>query len=134
MSGILDGIRLRIEALGMGFKFLAKIQTGMNGIERETWLLEYEGSQFVFVAGQKNVILGWDNSCPLPEGFSLSEPDAEIDTWQWQLVTYRGFNHEGTPGKLSAEDAEARRHLGKDIRKRLGKMPLLSVPICEIVR
>ncbi len=68
MSGILDGIRLRIEALGMGFKFLAKIQTGMNGIERETWLLEYEGSQFVFVAGRKNVILGWDHNCSLPEG------------------------------------------------------------------
>ena len=67
MSEILDSIRLRIEALRMGFKFLAKMETGMNGIERETWLLEYEGSQFVFVAGRKNVILGWDHSCPLPE-------------------------------------------------------------------
>ena len=38
-------------------------------IERETWLLEYEGSQFVFVAGQNNVTLGWDTEkCPLGEG------------------------------------------------------------------
>ena len=60
MSESLENIRSRIEALGMNFQFLSKIKTGMNGIERETWLLEYEGSQFVFVAGQKNVTLGWD--------------------------------------------------------------------------
>ncbi len=69
MSKQLDDIRSRIEALGMGFKFLKEIKTGMNGIERETWLLEYEGSQFVFVAGQKNVTLGWDTEkCSLGEG------------------------------------------------------------------
>lgn len=65
----LENIRLRIEALGMNFRFLSKIKTSMNGIERETWLLEYEGSQFVFVAGQRNVTLGWDiEKCPLSEG------------------------------------------------------------------
>lgn len=69
MSESLENIRLRIEALGMNFQFLSKIKTGMNGIERETWLLEYEGSQFVFVAGQRNVTLGWDiEKCPLGEG------------------------------------------------------------------
>ena len=69
MSELLENIRLRIEALGMNFQFLSKIKTGMNGIERETWLLEYEGSQFVFVAGQNNVTLGWDpEKCPLGEG------------------------------------------------------------------
>ena len=41
----------------------------MNGVERETWLLKYEGSQFVYVAGQKNVTLGWDiRQCPIEEG------------------------------------------------------------------
>ena len=69
MSESLENIRSRIEALGMNFQFLSKIKTGMNGIERETWLLEYEGSQFVFVAGQRNVTLGWDTEkCPLGEG------------------------------------------------------------------
>lgn len=65
----LEEIRSRIEALGLGFKFVKPIKTSMNGIERETWLLEYQGSQFVYVAGQKNVVLGWDvNKCPVGEG------------------------------------------------------------------
>ena len=69
MSESLAEIRSRIEALGMNFKFTGTIKTNMNGIERETWLLEYEGAQFVFVAGQKNVTLGWDiDQCPLGEG------------------------------------------------------------------
>ena len=69
MSEALDTIRSRIEALGMDFEFKKPIKTSMNHIERETWLLEYEGSQFVYVAGQKNVTLGWDiHQCPLGDG------------------------------------------------------------------
>lgn len=69
MEESLAEIRSRIEALGIDFKFLAEIKTSMNGVERQTWLLEYEGSQFVFVAGMKNVTLGWDVlKCPLGEG------------------------------------------------------------------
>lgn len=65
----LENIRSRIEVLGLGFQFRKPIQTKMNGIQRETWLLEYRGSQFVYVAGQKNVTLGWDvESCPLGDG------------------------------------------------------------------
>ena len=60
MAESLAEVRARIEALGINFKFLNEIRTSMNGIERETWLLEYEGSQFVYVAGMKNVTLGWD--------------------------------------------------------------------------
>ena len=68
-SELLADIRSRIESLKINFQFTGTIKTNMNGIERETWLLEYEGSQFVFVAGQKNVILGWDiNKCPLGKG------------------------------------------------------------------
>lgn len=74
-------------------------------------LLEKSGFEKQHTESVLEIELPHTLSCPLPEGFSLSEPDAEIDTWQWQLVTYRGFNHEGTPGKLSAEDAEAERHL-----------------------
>ena len=69
MSEALDNIRSRIEALGINFKFTKAIKTNMNGIERETWLLEYEGAQFVFAAGQKNVTLGWNTEqCPLGKG------------------------------------------------------------------
>ena len=60
MLELLKDIRSRIEALGINFQFIKTIKTSMNGIERETWLLEYESSQFVFVSGQKNVTLGWD--------------------------------------------------------------------------
>lgn len=69
MSELLDSVRSRIEALEIKFQFIGTIKTSMNGIERETWLLEYEGSQFVFVAGQKNVTLGWDTEkCSLGDG------------------------------------------------------------------
>lgn len=80
MSESLDRIRSRIESLGMDFQFIKTIRTNMNGIERETWLLEYEGDQFVYVAGQKNVTLGWDVAqCPLGEGV-LKGLREEFDT------------------------------------------------------
>ena len=69
MSELLNSIRSRIESLGIGFQFVKTIKTGTNGAERETWLLEYEGSQFIFVPGRKHVTLGWDtDQCPLGEG------------------------------------------------------------------
>ncbi len=69
MSEYLADIRSRIEALGLDFQFKGTIKTSGNGMERETWLLEYEGSRFVFVAGQKHVTLGWNtDQCPLGEG------------------------------------------------------------------
>ncbi len=69
MGNSLAEICSRLEALGVDFDFKGEIKTSMNGIERETWLLEYEGSRFVYVAGQKNVVLGWDTKeCPLNEG------------------------------------------------------------------
>ena len=61
--------RSRNEALGLDFQFKGTIKVSGNGMERETWLLEYEGSQFVFVAGRKHVTLGWNtDQCPLGEG------------------------------------------------------------------
>ena len=69
MSEYLQNVRARIEALGMDFQFTGTITTNQNGMERKTWLLEYEGDPFVFVPGQKNVVLGWDTSqCTLGEG------------------------------------------------------------------
>ena len=69
MSQSLDMLRSRIQALGMDFRFIKPIKTTGNGVEGETWLLEYEDSQFVFVPGKKGVTLGWDTSkCPLGSG------------------------------------------------------------------
>ena len=69
MSELLNNVRSRIESLGIGFQFVKTVKTGTNGAERETWLLEYEGSQFIFVPGQKNVTLGWDtDKCLLGGG------------------------------------------------------------------
>ena len=69
MSEYLADVRSRIEALGLDFQFKGTIKASGNGMERETWLLEYEGSQFVFVAGRKHVTLGWNtDQCPLGEG------------------------------------------------------------------
>ena len=65
MSELLNNVRSRIESLGIGFQFVKTIRTGTNGAELETWLLEYEGCQFIFVPGRKNVTLGWDtDKCP----------------------------------------------------------------------
>ena len=69
MSELLNNVRSRIESLGIDFQFVKTIKTGTNGAERETWLLEYESSQFIFVPGRKHVTLGWDtDQCPLGEG------------------------------------------------------------------
>ena len=69
MSELPNNIRSRIESLGIPFELKGTVKTSMNHIERETWILEYEGSQFVYVAGQKNVTLGWDtHQCPLGDG------------------------------------------------------------------
>lgn len=66
MSELLNSIRSRIKSLGIDFQFTGTVRTRVNGTERETWLLEYEGSQFIFVPGQKHVTLGWDTDrCPL---------------------------------------------------------------------
>lgn len=69
MSELLENARSRIEALGMDFQFMGIAKLNRDGVERETWVLEYEGDQFVFVPGQKNVVLGWDtDQCSLGEG------------------------------------------------------------------
>lgn len=90
MSETLDQIRTRIEALKMNFRFIKTVKTSMNGIERETWLLEYEGDQFIFVAGQKNVTLGWDvDQCLLGEGVLeglREEFDLGCDYYQEQRI------------------------------------------------
>ena len=69
MSELLNSIRSHIELLGIDFQFIKTIKTGAKGAGQETWLLEYEGSQFIFVPGRKNVTLGWDTGkCPLGDG------------------------------------------------------------------
>lgn len=50
-------------------------------------------------------------SFQLPQGFCLNPPDSEIDNWQWQLVIYHGFDHEGVPQEPSEEVSKAQKHL-----------------------
>lgn len=121
MGKSLAGIRSRIEALGMDFEFLGEIKTSMNGIERETWLLEYEGSRFVFVEGQKNVVLGWDTGkCPLGEGvmeglqeeFELgheyyeSQMQEMKEDYEKQIAEAEALGDEGKAEELRAELSE----------------------------
>ena len=95
MTETLAQIRSRIEALGMDFQFTKAITTQMNGVKRQTWLLDYEGAQFVYVAGQKNVVLGWDtNKCSLGEGVmrGLQEEFAlGHDYYQGEMAVMRAF-------------------------------------------
>lgn len=44
MPETLTAVRSRIEALGMDFRFKGMSRTGINGLERETWLLDYQGA------------------------------------------------------------------------------------------
>lgn len=115
MSDFLDSVRQRIEALGMDFQFVGKIKTGMNGIERATWLLAYRGSQFVFVAGQKNVILGWDGSCPLPEGLR-EEFDAGHEHYLEEMEELKSSYQEDIRSAESKTEAdELREELAEEL-------------------
>ena len=50
-------------------------------------------------------------SFQLPQGYYLNAPDSKIDTWQWRLVMYRGFDHEGILQEPDEEVAKAGKHL-----------------------
>lgn len=95
MSEELARIRSRIEALGMNFQFMGTMKTNVNGVERETWILEYKGDPFVYVAGQKNVILGWDiDQCSLGRGVLdklQEECEAGYDYYQNNIEDLRAY-------------------------------------------
>ncbi len=59
-------------------------------------------------------VLEIDLSCnlsfQLPQGYYLNAPDSKIDTWQWRLVIYRGFDHEGILQEPGEEVAKAGKH------------------------
>lgn len=119
----LENIRSRVQALGMGFKFIKPIQTDRNGIRRETWLLEYQGSQFVFVEGRKNVTLGWDvEQCPLGDGVleglkkDFSEGHEHFYGQAEEIESYYGeriakAEEDGDSGKAEALRAELEEEL-----------------------
>lgn len=59
----------KIESFPVKFKIVKQIKNSMNGVETESILLEYDGADFVYVPGGKNVLLGWDvDNCQLGEG------------------------------------------------------------------
>lgn len=47
----------------------------------------------------------------LPQGFRFNKLDEKIDDWQWRLVIYRGFGHEGTPEMPDEETIKAEERL-----------------------
>ena len=134
MSELLNSIRSRIESLGIGFQFVKTIKTGTNGAERETWLLEYEGSQFIFVPGQKNVTLGWDTDKCLLGGGVLEGLQKEFSSgheyyYEEELEGLKGDYQEqideaeenGDSGKadeLRSELAEELRSWNEDIEEK----------------
>lgn len=42
----------------------------------------------------------------IPDEFQISAPDFTLDWWQYQLVIYKGFDHEGIPEKWSDDVTE----------------------------
>ena len=50
-------------------------------------------------------------SFQLPQGYYLNAPDSNIDIWQWRLVIYHGFDHEGILQEPGEEVAKAGKHL-----------------------
>lgn len=47
----------------------------------------------------------------LPAGFSVNQPNAQIDEWQWRLVIHRGFDNDGMPQMHNEEITEAEKQL-----------------------
>lgn len=74
-------------------------------------LLENTGFEKQYSESVLKIDLLHNLSFRLPQGFYFNDPDSAIDNWQWQLVTYHGFDHEGIPEEPSEEVAKAEKHL-----------------------
>lgn len=74
-------------------------------------LLEKAGFEKQYSESVLEMDLSHSLSFRLPQGFCLNTPDSEIDDWQWQLVIYHGFDHEGIPQEPDEEVAKAQKHL-----------------------
>lgn len=74
-------------------------------------LLENAGFEKQHSESVLQIDLSRNLSFQLPQGFYLNAPDSEIDNWQWKLVIYHGFDHEGIPQESSEEVAKAEKHL-----------------------
>lgn len=74
-------------------------------------LLEAEGFEKRYSESVLELDLSNKLSFPLPQGFTLSDPDSEIDPRQWELVIYHGFDHEGVPPEPDEEVKNAEKHL-----------------------
>lgn len=74
-------------------------------------LLDHAGYEKQYSESVLEIDLPCNSSYRLPEGFHLNAPTSQIDRWQWELVIYRGFDHEGVPEEKSGEEREAEKHL-----------------------
>ncbi len=61
----------KVKKISPKFKEIGEKSFSMNGLETNTLVFEYEGSEFVFVEGKDNVELGWDYNDDL--GNSITE-------------------------------------------------------------
>lgn len=86
------------------------IKANLNDMEL-CKLLENTGFEKQYSESVLEIDLSYIFSYQLPDGFYLNDPDSQIDNWQWDLVTYRGFDHEGVPEKSSEEETEVEKHL-----------------------
>lgn len=103
-------LRLMIEYVTENDGGTATIKANLNDIALCT-LLDNAGFEKQHAESVLEIDLSRDLSFQLPQGFNLNAPDSEIDKWQWHLVIYHGFDHEGLPEELSEEEAEAEKHL-----------------------
>ncbi len=74
-------------------------------------LLEAAGFEKKYSESVLKMDLSRHLSFQLPQGFHLNPVGAKIDDKQWQLVIYRGFDHEGIPEEPSEDVAKAQAHL-----------------------
>lgn len=73
-------------------------------------MLEDIGFEKQYSESVLEIDLSQNLSYRLPEGYFLNGKDSGIDHWQWELVIYHGFDHEGIPEESSEEVTEARKH------------------------
>ena len=75
-------------------------------------LLDSMGYKMQYSEKVLQIDLSCDLSYSMPNGFTITSPDEEINRRQWKRVIHRGFNNDGEPEESSGDSAEAEKHLG----------------------
>lgn len=75
----------KVKKISPNFKEVKEASFCMNGIETNTLIFEYEGSQIVFVDGKDNVELGWDYKDELDNSIIDFMKDYAKDYYEYLL-------------------------------------------------